>query len=412
MSYVDRTQKGSFRGVEFFTESSTTTFGRKQAVYALPFEDRGVAVVDLGRAPRTFRIKAFLIGDNYDVQRDQLIDALEAPGHGLLVHWKHGRVNVVIRGDVSITESTRDGGMAEIDFDCIEARQEATPVSADTAAASISAARNLRSVAGEQFGERFSVDGVPDFVAESNLAVLDEVIDELTDINQLIGAVLEVPSHFAAQIDAISRQTSALINTPTLLYNTIDATIASVMQSISRVAGTSRRGLGNLDQVIGLSAALGADTAVPRRGTPTRDVERENRAQLLIAMRASALSSAAEAAAELEFASADEANGILQTLAAALGDLSDSTIDDIEPPAETFDAIRDLLGAITAHLSEVAGNLSELTTYTPADTIPAVVLAFELYGDAERAEELLARNDAIVHPLMVPGGVALEILTP
>jgi prophage DNA circulation protein len=105
MSYVDRTQKGSFRGVEFFTESSTTTFGRKQAVYALPFEDRGVAVVDLGRAPRTFRIKAFLIGDNYDVQRDQLIDALEAPGHGLLVHWKHGRVNVVIRGDVSITES-------------------------------------------------------------------------------------------------------------------------------------------------------------------------------------------------------------------------------------------------------------------------------------------------------------------
>lgn len=418
MSYLDRAQKASFRGVEFFTESSTTTFGRRQALYALPFEERGVASVDLGRAPRQYRIKAFLIGDDrpgvpgYDIQRDKLIEALEAPGPGLLVHWKHGRVNVVVQGNVSISESTAQGGMCEIDFDAIEARETVTEVKQDTKSAATTAAKKLRTTAGEQFAERFSVSGVPDFVALSNLAVLDSIIDELTDINQLIGSALAVPSHYAAQINAISLQTAALINTPTLLYNTVDATIASVMASISRVIGRSRKGLGNVDQVVGLSAALGADTAEPPRGTPTRDIERNNRSHLIIAMRASALSSASTAAAEAEYGSSDDALNVLRTLSDAIGELSDNAIDDVEPPTETFDALRDLLSAITAHLSEVAGTLAELTTHTPGDTVPALVIAYQLYGDANRAAELLARNSAIVHPLLVPGAVELEILTP
>ncbi|PTS90230.1 hypothetical protein DBR17_01670, partial [Sphingomonas sp. HMWF008] len=53
--------------------------------------------------------------------------------------------------------------------------------------------------------------------------------------------------------------------------------------------------------------------------------------------------------------------------------------------------------------------------YTPATTEPALVIAARLYADPAQAEiraaEIVARN-RVVHPGFVPGGVALQVLTP
>jgi len=42
--------------------------------------------------------------------------------------------------------------------------------------------------------------------------------------------------------------------------------------------------------------------------------------------------------------------------------------------------------------------------------MPAIVLAYRLYGDAERADEIVARN-RVRHPGFVPGGQPLEVLS-
>jgi len=55
------------------------------------------------------------------------------------------------------------------------------------------------------------------------------------------------------------------------------------------------------------------------------------------------------------------------------------------------------------------GSLAHLYAYTPAQTEPALVIAQRLYGDPTRAGEIVARN-AVIHPLFVPGGQALEVL--
>jgi prophage DNA circulation protein len=54
--------------------------------------------------------------------------------------------------------------------------------------------------------------------------------------------------------------------------------------------------------------------------------------------------------------------------------------------------------------------LSPLTTFTAGRALPAVVLAHRLYGAADRAEDIVARNH-VANPLFVPGGVALEVLS-
>ena len=418
MSYLDESYAASIDGVPFHTRGHSTTMGRKTAIYRLPFESRGVAHRDMGRAPREFSIDAFLLEDPrlpfnpLRVQRDKLIKVLESPGRKLLVHPIYGRVYVVTDGVTSLVESTEQGGLIEIKFNAIEARDEIEPTERpNSRAESIEKAKRLRTVAGESYEKNFSLD-VPDFVAMTNLEVLDDIIDCLTDINAIIGSALAVPSHFAAQIERIANETANLLRLPQLLYNTIDGTTASIIQSINTVKGRNRRGIGNLQEVVVLSAALGADTPEPPDiDTPSRDAERSNRAHMLIAMRASALASATTAAANATYASADEAREMLQTIQDALAGLSDNAISGIEPDVDVFDALRDLSAAIAQQLGDVSGTLAEVTKYMTADTVPMVTVAYLLYGDATRYEELLERNPQVVHPLMVPGRSVLEVLT-
>jgi len=409
-------------GVFFHVRGHTTTMGRKTAIYRLPFESRGVAHRDMGRAPREFSIDAFILErppnpsgsqpPSLRDQRDRLIKVLEAPGRKLLVHPIYGRVYVVTDGVTSLVESTEQGGLIEIKFNAIEARDEIeqTP-RPDAKATSELEARKLRTVAGEALLRDYSID-VPDFVNASNLEVLDIIIDDLTDMNAVIGHALAVPAHYAAQIERIANEASMLLNLPGLLYNVVDATIASVVQSINTVKGRNRRGIGSLQEVVVLSSALGASSEEPAAiDTPSRDAERNNRAQMLIAVRASALSSATMAAANSTYASADEARSMLKTIQDALANLSDNAITGVEPAVEVFDAIRDLSAAISQYLGEIAANLADVTTYTTADTVPMVTIAYHLYGDATRFEEMLERNPQVVHPMMVPGRTTLEVLT-
>jgi prophage DNA circulation protein len=102
---------------------------------------------------------------------------------------------------------------------------------------------------------------------------------------------------------------------------------------------------------------------------------------------------------------------VLQTIQDAIDSVSDYAISGIEPDVAVFDALRDLSAAIAQQLGEIAINLSEVTTYTTSDPVPMLTIAYQLYGDATRAEELLARNPHVVHPLMVPGRTTLEVLT-
>lgn len=420
MSYLTEKYPASFRGVPFKVEGHTTTFGRKTAVYKLPFESKGVAHLDLGRAPRRFRMKAFLIESLPDktlrAQRDELVAALETPGAGLLVHPIYGRVNVIVEDNINFLESTQQGGMIEVELEFVEAREAATQTKQpDAQAEQVKKARALRTAAGQAFEKRFNLD-VPDFVAKSNLAVLDNVLDGLRQINALIGQTLKVPSHFAAQIDRIANEMGELIHTPKALFDAVDYLIVSMIQSAYTAFGLPRRnprsGLGSLSFTIGASAALGALTAEPTGSTPAREQERVNRAVTLVAFRASALGASAEVAANFPFTSANEARSIMLDLVDALTGLSDNDITGVEPDSDTYDALRELQAATTSHLSGVAGSLSELTTHIPVATIPAVVLAYRLYGDTERYEEILNRNIEVTHPLFVPGAIELEVLAP
>lgn len=94
MSYKDREQNASFRGVPFLTEAKNTEVGRRVQVDSYPFKD-STQTEDLGRLKRKYTLTAYVIGDDHDLQRDKLIAALETKGPGELVHPDYGRQTVV-----------------------------------------------------------------------------------------------------------------------------------------------------------------------------------------------------------------------------------------------------------------------------------------------------------------------------
>lgn len=108
----------SFRGIPFKVEDAARAGGRRQAVFEFPKRDDPYAE-DMGRRARRFSVRGYLLGGDYDRQRDALIAAMEQEGAGLLIHYFLGEFQVA--PDVyDVTESRQRGGYAEINMQFVE----------------------------------------------------------------------------------------------------------------------------------------------------------------------------------------------------------------------------------------------------------------------------------------------------
>lgn len=69
-----------------------------------------------------------------------------------------------------------------------------------------------------------------------------------------------------------------------------------------------------------------------------------------------------------------------------------------------FEVLEAVRKHVTGHLTEVARSGVRLTEVTTQESLPALVLAYQCFGDATRAGEIVTRNKA-VHPGFLPPGV-------
>jgi prophage DNA circulation protein len=87
------------------------------------------------------------------------------------------------------------------------------------------------------------------------------------------------------------------------------------------------------------------------------------------------------------------------------------TLEDLLPSLDddSYAAMVDLRAALVTDLTTRASSLPQLLDYTPNVTVPSLLVAQRLYGDATRADEIVLRND-VARPGFLPGGQALEVL--
>jgi prophage DNA circulation protein len=75
----------------------------------------------------------------------------------------------------------------------------------------------------------------------------------------------------------------------------------------------------------------------------------------------------------------------------------------------TYTSLVEVLSAIVQRVNDIAPQLEKISEVALEESLPALVLAYRLYGDANRADELVLRN-GITHPLFLPAGVEMEVL--
>lgn len=384
----------SFRGVPFEVKESSGTAGRRTETHEYPKRDKPF-VEDNGRATRPMRFEGFVVGRDYVAKAKALLDALEAPGPGALVHPWFGTVTVSIENPAGYTLNS-ELGVATFQLSFVESGELSFPSAVNsTPAQSRLAASALEVSAADDFAQTFMVEGFPDFVEEGATTGLTQAFGRVSS-----GTVPGLGALDYANTASSYLQTGlALLRSPAALAQTVVAFLG--------VSGYATSGLqwGALAQSL-IRLAQHASFAVPAAPvvyTPARQQAYQNALATNALMRQVLLAQAVGASSLVGATVYDDTVLLRDSLAGALD------AESLHASDNSYEALQSARGKVWRDLTERGRDGARLTTRTPLDTTPALVLAYDIYENADRESEICTRN-AVRHPGFVPPA-PLKVLT-
>ncbi|HCS44012.1 MAG TPA: hypothetical protein DIW52_14490 [Pseudomonas sp.] len=430
MTWRDNYRPASFRGVPFYVESADSTHGRRQAVHEHAQRDVPYTE-DLGRKAREFSVSGYLIGLEYQTQRDELIKACETAGPGVLVHPYRGEMTVTCRG-LGVSESSGEGGMCVVKLTFLEAGEASYPSAKVDTVNAISAKGNaVTTAAGTSFVSNFLTAGLPAYVAESAATGLADLGEFMAAPGLNFAGDLQAASDFYLQAKGLSSDALSLVQQP--------------LQMVSRITGL----LGSIRLAFG-SNAFGMLTSLFDRSppsysgstaTPSRQQQATNSLAMNALVRQVVIAEAAKAAVVTQTSvttpvsaaagkGASKAQALarpasVQTITSLTPTIYDSyqaaikvreelvdridTESEATPNDEIYVTLSDLRTSVVQAVPNPEQNLARIVQYVPRETLPSLLVAYQIYGDAGRADEIAARNSPR-HPGFLMGGNQLEVL--
>ena len=386
----DNYRRASFRGIAFHAGVIESNYGRRQVTHEYPGLDKPYTE-DLGREFNEFIVDGYVIGDDYQVARDALVKACrDTTGPGVLVHPYFGEVSVVCR-NLRISESSEEGGMCAISMRFIEDGELLYPGAvADGLSAVDDAAAGVEGAAEAGFLAKYDVPGLPDFIADAAAAQIADVGAYFAGSIGRLDTALSEAATFVAGVDRLVSMASDFAANP---FGPLSETILS-----------ARRLYVDAQIIMWRLGDRFAADYTGSEGTPNRIIQRDNHRAISGLVRQFAIAESARAIVRLNYASYDDALLARNEVADRIDDEAERTDDDA-----IYLALTGLRAAIYNSVPGPEKQLPRLRSYTPTVTVPALLLAYQLYGDASRDAEIVARNK-IRNPCFVPGGVALQVL--
>ncbi len=409
----------SLRGVPFHVVDAEGEFGRRMQVHEYPQRDKPYAE-DLGRATRGIRVEALLVGLDYIEQANAFIAAVEAPGPATLVHPWLGTMKVSLRNPARVRFDS-GLGRAVVSLDLVEAGELAFPsATVSSQAQSQSAADELAAAAGDGFADTFSIDSLPAFVSDTAASQFDAALGAL----QTLGGALSPLSGWVTQLSSWTEQAVALFGDATALAGSLldqldmsdivaalagadvsaAPTYASAALPVANVGG-----LGGLVQaIVGVAGTGGAGgtLSAPLLAsglTPARRQQVLNTGAINALVRQAMLAQAVGISSVVDVTVQSDAYAVRDALCRALD------LESLGAHDAVYTALQSARRAVWADLTARASQSARLVSTTPGEVVPALVLAYDLYEDAARADEIAARN-RIAHPGFLPP-VPLQVLS-
>lgn len=398
-SWKDRLLPASFGGVPFKVREQEFAGGRRAAVHEYPLRDRPF-VEELGREVRRVQVEGYLLGDDYALQRDRLQAVFELASPGF--PRKPGRTLVLPTIDTFLAlcrtfrfrESTDEGRIVRFLAEFEEVGEELEPAAAvDPVGGADAAGEALAAAGGVEFEEEVLVAGVVERARQAVEDVVREATRRLRRLDVFSGPTRDVES-LESQLTSLENQLAVLVSAPADLA-------ARVLKALDTVLDASSAPAGAFEAYRALEEFPPVDDAGPGL---QGEIAFENGRQTAQLVRVGAAAGAVRAAARMDFLTLEEAEEARDALGLVLDELAEEVGDDVVPLLE------ELRKALAKAVPPPNRNLPSLRTLTLATTRPALAVAFELYQDEDRAQELVVLN-LLRHPLRLPGAVALQVLS-
>lgn len=395
MSWKDGLLQGSFRGVEFFIDTHSLSGGRRTISHEFVDRDTPYAE-DVGRKARQFSIDIHLVGDDYFTQRDALVSACEQRGSGELIHPYLGlrQVNVV---GYSISEDTMEGRVARFSITFVESGTNIYPsIEEDRVSTLLDFAEASKESAKAQFENNFSVINQPGFIVDSALNLVAEAQQAFDDATSVFAETSASATDLQLKLRQLESNSLSLVNDVTSLADNLIETF-NIISGVATNADDAARAYETM-------FVFGDNTETLEFETEQRETEVRNKISFNNFMRQIAIISATEEAVDRDFFSANDAiaeqeklKNLIQEQAAQAQDIN------------FFQNLNDLTASLVKSVPDIDSELPNLVNLTLQDTTNSVVLAYDLFEDPDREQEIIDRNK-IRNPSFVIGGTQLEVL--
>lgn len=418
----NRLQPASFKGARFWVESTNASGGRRVNLKRIAGGGRAsIIATDLNEEPEEVDITAFVFGPQYDKLRDALEDKLREGGVGPLVLPTRGLKQARITRGPSTSEQRSEGGYCMVRFSAYLEPEEATGLRAepDTSAQLSAASQKVARAAVADATKNVSNKGFTQRQLERATSLVSTATRSVQRVNRMTGAIVAPAQNLTRDLDAFNQSAVTLMSTPALFATTLldlvftaysipQTAVGGVerLASVSNLLATTAFGRGRaarlIDRIAGSFRAFGEPFHKPTGSQQQRAEDVRSATARLV--RAASVSAASAAYAEAAFDSA--------TFAVAAGERLVGDIDGLQklgPPDDLFAALDDLRAALARHVYETASKLPETVLAELRTPLPALLVAYVLYGDANEEADLVARN-RIAEPLFVQGRI--EVLRP
>lgn len=424
MAWKDRLVDASFRGVPFKTEDESLTAGRRVETHEFVNRNKPYTE-DLGKATSRPKFFGYVIGDDCYEQRDRLIEALNKPGPGTLIHPAYGEMSVCVDGEINVSSSSSEGRMVRFDLRFVEAGELTYPTSgAATANTLVSSCSALDDCVSDNF-DQFGMDGMPDFVQNG-------VIDDATSmLGYVSDKMAMVDSGISAAARLMQGDISVLLPPPSSGKGFVDQ-LQAMWRSGNRLSGNASDLFTMIKNFSGIS--MGSDLAprgVWKTDSKTTQSQKQQSNYVASAVRTTAISEAAYAVTTLpapvvttseqsqqstgwpsvthpelnnapneatvvDVPAWDDLVDIRDTLNTAIDKELSRTTDD-----RLFLALRSVKSDLNNDIKHRLIQTQKTVVRTPDEVTPALVLAATWFDNASRESDIVRRN-AVAHPGFVP----------
>jgi len=393
MGFKDELRQGSFRGVKFFTDTSTKTLGRRAVQHEIPKRDLPFTD-DNGRVAETYELEGHILGDDYFTQKKELEKIFTKEGPGELIHPYYGAVFVQV-GTVTIQESNLSGFIAKFSAKFLEAGDNRFPKGVnDKGAILLGSIDAAEASAVADFEKKFSVAGLPQNALDSARSGIGKAADQFKKISKLGGDIADNINQLAFTTRNLVAEVNDLMQAPSALA-------ARLQDSFNFLQGAFTKAE---DQANALATFFGFGDEDVSGDTPTRVQEKQNQDALNNFMRRIAAAKAAGSAANGTYVSFQDAEAARIEITNQLEE--QLTLDD---GTEVFQNLADINANLVDALPDVDLDLPNIKTIEIVASEPTLLLTYDLFESLDNEQDIIDRN-GIRHPAFIPSGKSLEVL--